>query len=45
MCRYHVDTGVQMLGWIHQDCLRRDGDLTDDDGRVTSVVALLERDM
>ena len=32
MCEYYVATGVQLLGWIHQDHLRRNGDLTDDDG-------------
>jgi len=44
MCHHHVDAGVQMLGRIHHDSLRRDGDPTDDDGRATNVVALPERD-
>ncbi len=34
MCQYYVGTGVQMLGWVHQDMLSRDGDLANDDGVV-----------
>lgn len=41
MCQYYVATGVQLLRWVHESQLRRDGDLTDDDGRVAlNVVAL-----
>ena len=29
----YVAASVQLLGWIHQDHLRCNGDLTDDDGR------------
>lgn len=32
MCNYTVAPGVTYLGWIHQDQLRRDGDLGDNDG-------------
>lgn len=34
MCQYHVAAGVQLLDWVHEDHVRRDGDLTDDDGLV-----------
>lgn len=34
MCQYRVAAGVQLLGWVHEDHVRRDGDLGDDDGRV-----------
>lgn len=41
-CQYRARPGHQLLGWIHQDHLRRDADLTDDDGLVDPgrVVAL-----
>ncbi len=34
LCQYRVTPSEQMLGWIHETQLRRDGDLTDEDGRV-----------
>jgi hypothetical protein len=43
MCQYHVTTGVQLLGWIHESQLRRDGALTDDDGRVASNAVALRQ--
>jgi hypothetical protein len=44
MCNYYVGPGMQMLGWVHQDHLRPVVELTDDDGLVTNVVALPQRD-
>lgn len=45
MCQYYAATGVQLLGWIHETQLRRDGDLTEDDGMIGPVdVAPAQRD-
>lgn len=35
-CQYYVGTGVQMLGWVHQDHVRPVADLTDAEGLVQS---------
>lgn len=37
MCQYRIAPGSQYLGWIHESQLRRDGDLTDDDGRISAT--------
>lgn len=37
LCQYRLEPGQRMLGWIHQDQVRRDGDLTDDDGRMGPI--------
>jgi hypothetical protein len=44
-CSYYVGTGIQMLGWVHQDHVRPIVELTDDDGLVDPgrVVALPQR--
>lgn len=46
MCNYDVGTGMQMLGWIHQDHVRPVVELTDADGLVDpgKVVALPHRE-
>lgn len=37
MCDYTVAPGVTYLGWIHEDQLRRDGDLGNDDGLIGPI--------
>lgn len=32
LCQYRARPGHQMLDWFHETQLRRDGDLSDDDG-------------
>lgn len=34
MCSYYVNTGMQLLGWVHQDHVTPVADLSDDDGLV-----------
>jgi hypothetical protein len=46
LCQYRAEPGRRVLDWFHETQLRRDGDLTDDDGLVAPgrVVALPQRD-
>jgi hypothetical protein len=34
-CTYSVGIGMNMLGWVHQDHVRPNVELTDDDGLIS----------